>query len=203
MFITDRQRKIIEIVKHNEPISSNHIASRLNLTRSAIRNDLSVLIKIDVLYAKPKIGYFYNNKFELHHSDKLVKDIMSEKGFARMDISVYDCILQMFSEDIGTIFILSDGYLKGVVSRKDLLKVALNSKNLNEIPIYMIMTRMPNIITISPDDTVKNAAIMLIEKEIDCLPVVERDEDNNLILLGRISKTNITKYFSESWGLNG
>ena len=41
--LTERQLKIIDIVKNNEPITSEDIAKHLNLTRATLRPDLSIL----------------------------------------------------------------------------------------------------------------------------------------------------------------
>ena len=64
----------------------------------------------------------------------------------------------------------------------------------------MIMTRTPNVVTVTPNDTVVLAAKRIIEHEVDSIPVVEEmKRDNKLIhkVVGRISKTNITKLFLE------
>ncbi|EPZ55519.1 CBS domain protein [[Clostridium] sordellii ATCC 9714] len=62
------------------------------------------------------------------------------------------------------------------------------------------MTRTPNVVTVTPNDTVVLAAKRIIEHEVDSIPVVEEmKRDNKLIhkVVGRISKTNITKLFLE------
>ena len=54
--------------------------------------------------------------------------------------SIYDCIVQLFLEDVGTIFVVNeDKYLEGVISRKDLLKATIGNSGL---PVSVIMTRM-------------------------------------------------------------
>ena len=63
-----------------------------------------------------------------------------------------------------------------------------------------IMTRMPNIIYGSPDDSAYSLAKKIIEHEIDSIPIVEKSCDSddgkfNLKIVGKISKTNITKLF--------
>ena len=61
----------------------------------------------------------------------------------------------------------------------------------------MIMTRTPNVITTNKEDDVVLAAKKIIEHEVDSIPVVEiNEEDTNKIkVIGRLSKTNITKLF--------
>ena len=67
---------------------------------------------------------------------------------------------------------------------------------MNKMPIGMIMTRTPNIVTVGREDKVVLAAKKIIEHEVDSIPVVEQ-VDNNIKIVGKISKTNITKLFLE------
>ncbi len=82
----------------------------------------------------------------------------------------------MFLEDVDTIYITTNGYLSGVVSRKDFFKKnAIGGLNLNNTPVGVIMTRMPNIVLTTPEETLLEAAMKLIEHEIDSLPIVEKN----------------------------
>ena len=58
---------------------------------------------------------------------------------------------------------------------------------------------MPKLVVIRELDTILKAAINMIEHEIDSLPVVEEigDSNKNLKVIGRITKTNITRMFVE------
>lgn len=203
--LNKRQLKIIDIVKDNEPITSEAIASILNVTRATLRSDLAILTMTGILDARPKVGYFYSGVSELNLignniKDKKVRDIMSLPVLVKKDMSIYEVIVNMFLSDVGSIFIIdNDDILCGVVSRKDLLKATIGASDINHMPIGMIMTRMPNIVTINQDEDIVLAAKKIIEHEVDSIPVVERDENNknNLRVVGRISKTNITKFFLE------
>lgn len=81
------------------------------------------------------------------------------------------------------------------------LKVALGSSNLHSIPVSVIMTRMPNIITTTNEETAFMAASKIIDHEIDSLPVVRTFMDSqgreHLEVIGRITKTNLAKLFVE------
>ena len=70
------------------------------------------------------------------------------------------------------------------------------------MPVGMVMTRTPNVITTNKEDDVVLAAKKIIEHEVDSIPVVEiNEEDTNQIkVIGRLSKTNITKLFLEIVG---
>ena len=200
--LNQRQQKIIEIVKDNESITSEAIASLLNVTRATLRSDLAILTMTGILDARPKVGYFYTgiNELSLVGDDiknKKVEGVMSMPVIAKKDDSLYEVIVNMFLSDVGSIFIIDDDEsLCGVVSRKDLLKATIGGADMNKVPIGMIMTRTPNIITVNKEDSVVVVAKKIIEHEIDSIPVVEEME-NKTKIVGKISKTNITKLFLE------
>lgn len=202
---SSRQKRIIEIVKENQPVTSERISSMLNINRSTIRSDLSILTMTGILDARPKVGYLYVGDQEdkvianyIHHVK--VNDIKSLPAVVDEKMTVYDAIVAMFMEDVGTIYVTSKGYLSGVISRKDFLKTAIGGNDIRKIPVHVIMTRMPNLIMTFSNESVFEAAMKLIECEIDSLPVVERlmiDNEEVYKVVGRISKTNITKFFVE------
>ena len=145
--LSNRQKQIAEIVRLDGPITGEHIAERLNVTRAALRSDLAILVT-------------------------------------------------MFLEDVGTVFVLDEeGMLNGILSRKDLLKAAINNNDLRDIPVVMVMTPISKIIVATPDEPAASAARRLIDNEIDCLPVVKIiDEKKRMYqVLGRITKTNFTR----------
>lgn len=204
--LSDRQEKIIDIVKNDQPITGEAIARHLKLTRATLRPDLAILTMSGILDARPKVGYFYTGKTALSFvSEKIkkikVSDVKSIPVAIDEETSLYDAIVTLFLEDVSSIFVTSDGYLTGVVSRKDFLKNAIGGMDLNMIPVGVIMTRMPNIITIAPEESVLNAAIKLIDHEVDCIPVVEEVEVNKkekkYKVIGKVSKTTITRLFVE------
>ena len=201
----ERQLKIIDIVKENQPITSESIATNLNLTRATLRSDLAILTMTGILDARPKVGYFYTgingmNLLSDQINNKTVADIMSSPIVVTQDTSIYDTIVTIFLSDVGSIFITDNNQnLCGIVSRKDLLKATIGGSDINKMPIGMIMTRTPNVVTTTKDDNILVAAKNIIEHEVDSIPVVEYDEENlnKIKVIGRLSKTNITKLFLE------
>ena len=201
MTLTERQKEIIDIVKKYQQITGKEIGERLYLTRSALRTDFSILTGMKILESKPKIGYSYIEKKD---SEK-VKDIMGPSITVDTNLSVYETILNIFSKDVGTIFITDQGSLVGVVSRKDLLKIAIGRTDIEKIPINIIMTRMPNIIYAEEDETILESVKKLIKHQIDSLPVVRIEEKGGKKIyhtVGRLTKTNIAKLFMETLSKN-
>ena len=203
--LSDRQTQIVEIVKSEQPITSEQVAERLNLTRAALRSDLSILTMTGILEARPKVGYSVTGRIPTNMiadfiNNILVKDIKTRPVVVDVDTSVYDGIVTLFLEDVGTIFVQSEGYLAGVVS-KGLLKHAMGKTDLDRIPISMVMTRMPNIVTLEDDETLAGAIAKMVEHEVDCIPVVSREDSeggkDKLKVTGRISKTGMITVINE------
>ena len=203
--ITERQQKIIDIVKADQPITSEQIASKLGLTRATLRPDLSILTMSGLLDARPKVGYFYTENAIKSYSireisNKKVSNVMSIPIIIEENVSIHSAIVTMFLEDVGSIFITSNKYLSGVVSRKDLLKSAIGNGDISSIPVSMAMTRMPNIICVKENETVEDALRKLIEHEVDSLPVVQIEKEANneqYVVVGRFSKTTVARLFME------
>lgn len=204
MKLSPRQEEIISLVKENQPITSEAIAEKLGVTRAALRADLAVLTMIGSLDARPKVGYVYNGKTSTgmiyqNISKIKVSEIMSKPVTASEDTMVYDAIVYLFLNDVGTLFIENNGVITGAVSRKDFLKISIGGTDIHKVPVGVIMTRMPNIICADKDDNAYDVAKKIIEHEIDSIPVVETvertDGRNQLKIIGKVSKTNITKLF--------
>ena len=201
MKLTERHKAIIEIVKNFEPITSDEIAEKLSLGKSTLRNDLAVLGMLEILEAKPNVGYYYNYNFspgEVREEikTKLVKDVMGIAITAKSTASFSEVLSKLFIYDVGTIFIVDENnHLTGVTSRKDMLKLSRNADGQN-LPIVLAMTRVSNVIYIYEDELVTDALRKLILHEIDCLPVV-RDEKDGKVIVGKISKTTLIKLLLE------
>lgn len=200
MEFSDRQKLIMEIVKANEPITGDNIAAKLNLTKPTLRNDLSLLTMTGVLDARPKVGYIYSGQtiepllFEKLYTKK-VDDIMIPAVFIKQDTSLKDAITDLFMYDVGSLYVVNeDKRLVGVLSRKDLLRSVLPSNEEN-IPVAVVMSRMPNIITITSDETILTAGHLLMQHQVDSLPVVENKTPDKIV--GKITKTRIMNHFIE------
>jgi CBS domain-containing protein len=90
--------------------------------------------------------------------------------------------------------VVSAGRLVGVVSHRDLLRASLSNLSdhrdderrlfLHVVEIARVMSAPPVVVT--PEVTVGEAALIMAERKIGCLPVVEGEE-----LIGMITETDI------------
>lgn len=133
--LTERQETILKIVRTNSPVTGQHIAEQLHVTRAALRSDLAILTMLGLIDARPKLGYFYTgNKEEDLLSRALteinVTDYLSQPVVIDEKMTAYDAVIALFTEDVGTVFVTAAEILVGLVSRKDLLKAAMGNNDL-------------------------------------------------------------------------
>ncbi len=204
--LSNRQQNIVEMVRVDGPITGEQIARRLHVTRAALRSDLAILIMSGILDARPKVGYYFTGKNTLgllveEISSILVQDVQSLPVAISEKATAKDVVFKMFTEDVGSVYVLNErGLLSGVVSRKDLLKFAVNNnRDLGEIPVALVMTQVSKIVYVRPEDSVVSAACKLIDNEIDSLPVVKVIDTgrHDYEIIGRITKTNLTRVLVE------
>lgn len=198
--------QIAEMVRVEGPITGEQIAGRLHVTRAALRSDLAILIMSGVLDARPKVGYFYTGKNTLgmlmeEISAITVGDVQSVPVAVQSTATARDVIFKMFTEDVGSVFVVDErGLLAGVVSRKDLLKAAVNNKGgMHDLPVPMVMTQASKLIVAEPEDSIVSAAGKLIDNGIDALPVVRIVDDTRreYEIVGRVTKTTFTRVLVE------
>jgi predicted transcriptional regulator len=131
-----------------------------------------------------------------------VRDVMQEKI---VTISAGDTLSTV--EDIMTLGgvrhmpVVHRGVLVGVVSQRDLLRASLSNLTefgteqrrafLQVVEITRVMSVPP--IVISPDATVEEAARVLADRKIGCLPVLEGET-----LVGMVTETDVLAYFAGS-----
>ena len=197
MKLSERQKKIVEIVKSHQPLSGEKISELLDISRATLRPDLSFLTLVGILKATPKIGYTYSGLdletlFFFDTFQKEVAEIMTSPVLVTHDSYIQDAIITLFMYDADVLYVIDeDKLLLGIMSRKDLLRASLNS-GIQTTPVAVCMTRMPHIITCTKDMNILEAAALLQDHAIDSLPVV--DEDNDRKIVGTVTKTALLDY---------
>src|SRR5690554_516259 len=103
--LSSRQLQIIELVKRFEPITGDQIAERLELSKPTLRADLSLLVMLGIVNAKPKVGYFLGENASTAGENLKHLQTMKVKEVAGVPITVVetatvqDALATMFLED--------------------------------------------------------------------------------------------------------
>ena len=197
MKLSQRQKEIVEIVKKNQPVSGEKISELLDVSRATLRSDLSFLTLVGILKATPKVGYTYSGSdletlFFFDTFQKKIEDVMISPVLVLHDSFIQDAIITLFMYDADVLYVIDEEKkLLGILSRKDLLRAALNA-NINVTPVAVCMTRMPHIKTCHKDLNILEAAALLQDFAIDSLPVV--DDRNEGHIIGTITKSTLLNF---------
>jgi CBS domain-containing protein len=98
-----------------------------------------------------------------------VKDVMHQPFVTEKDISLKEVAKIMSSKKIGSLVYLSNGKVKGIVTKGDLVKNYDTDKKVSQV-------MATEVVTISPEETLKFAAEMMRKKKIKKLPVMSNRE---------------------------
>lgn len=197
MKLTKRQKEIVEIVKKDQPVSGEKISELLDVSRATLRSDLSFLTLVGILKASPKVGYTYAGSdletlFFFDTFQKKVEDVMTSPVLVAHDSFIQDAIITLFMYDADVLYVIDEKkQLLGILSRKDLLRAALND-NIDVTPVAVCITRMPHIKTCHKDLNILEAAALLQDFAIDSLPVVEEQNEGHII--GTITKSALLDF---------
>lgn len=197
MKLTKRQKEIVEIVKKDQPVSGEKISELLDVSRATLRSDLSFLTLVGILKASPKVGYTYAGSdletlFFFDTFQKKVEDVMTSPVLVAHDSFIQDAIITLFMYDADVLYVIDEKkQLLGILSRKDLLRAALNA-NIDVTPVAVCMTRTPHIKTCHKDLNILEAAALLQDFAIDSLPVVEEQNEGHII--GTITKSALLDF---------
>ena len=124
-----------------------------------------------------------------------VAHILKTKGSAvssvNPNIRVREALRIMAEKNIGAIVVMENEKLVGIFSERDYArKIILKDKSSKTTPISEIMTE--ELITVTPDTNIDDCMVIMTEKHIRHLPVLEGEK-----LVGVISIGDLVKFIIE------
>lgn len=134
-----------------------------------------------------------------------VSDWMTKKVYTvHADEYLSDAVLLMRDRGIKHIPVLKGGKLKGIISDRDIKEYSpskATSLDIYELHYLLAKTRIKEImktgvITTTPDTPVEEAAMLMLDENIGCLPVLEGGE-----LIGIISDRDIYRALVDITGI--
>ena len=104
--------------------------------------------------------------------------------------TVLDAISMMAEHQIGSVLVMENGHLLGIVTERDYArKVILLGRTSGDTPVSEIMSTPVQ--TVSPTDTVNYCMTLMTERKLRHLPVQDQDEIIGLISIGDLVKAVI------------
>lgn len=127
---------------------------------------------------------------------KTVKHLLQDKEegtwFTTPDSLVYDALKLMAEKGVGALLVLEAGKLVGILSERDYArKVVLQGKSSLDTPVREIMTT--NVISVHPDQTIKECMTLMTDKRIRYLPVLVNDQVVGVVSIGDVVKAKIAE----------
>jgi CBS domain-containing protein len=125
---------------------------------------------------------------------KSVRQVLNDKGYAVETIApeatVYEALQKMANREIGALVVQKAGEICGLFSERDYArKVILQGKHSKDTKVEDIMTR--RVITLEPQQTVEAGMVVMTDKRIRHLPVVEEGRLMGIVSIGDILKALI------------
>ena len=125
---------------------------------------------------------------------KSVRQVLNAKGYAvetvAPETSVYEALQKLSNREVGALVVLEKGEICGLFSERDYArKVALQGRNSKETQVQEIMTR--RVITLEPQQTVEACMVLMTDKRIRHLPVLEDGRLIGIVSIGDIVKAVI------------
>ena len=126
---------------------------------------------------------------------KLVKHLLDSKGRDIISVapgtSVFDAIKVMADKTVGSLIVMDDERLLGIITERDYArKVILKGRSSEDTPVSDIMTQ--DVLTTSSDKTVNDCMELMTERRIRHLPVVEGDRVIGMISIGDLVQAIIS-----------
>ncbi|HKV16814.1 MAG TPA: CBS domain-containing protein [Reyranella sp.] len=125
-----------------------------------------------------------------------VSDILAEKGSlvfsARPQATVAQVAGQLSTHRIGSVLVLQDNEVIGVVSERDLVRaMAEHGGAALDMEARQVMTR--EVVTCDPDDTIEQVMATMTRGRFRHLPVMRHGELLGLVSIGDVVKARLTE----------
>jgi CBS domain-containing protein len=120
-----------------------------------------------------------------------VSEILGDKGRDVLridaDASVLEAVKQMVEANIGSLLVMKDGEIAGIVTERDYLRrVALEGAADEKATVEEIMSSP--LIVVTPETTIDECMALMTDRRIRHVPVVEDGEVVGIVSIGDVVK---------------
>ena len=125
-----------------------------------------------------------------------VKTILDTKGHEFWSVgpqtSVYDAVRLMAEKEVGSVLVLENGKVQGIVTERDYArKVVLEGKTSPDTPVAEFMTTQ--VLCTRPEQTIEEAMALMTDKRVRHLPVLADGQITGVVSIGDLVKAVISE----------
>ncbi len=106
------------------------------------------------------------------------------------DTLVEEAAERMLAEDNGSVVVAEDDQLVGILTTTDFVRIVAERKPKDETPVSAYMST--DVVTVDPQDSINDAADVMLENGFHHLPVVAEEEG----VVGIVTTTDLAAYLS-------
>ncbi len=131
-----------------------------------------------------------------------VKDILNDKGRELITVgaeaAITDAADKMMQRNIGALIVESDSKLVGLITERDVVKILAKTEcEMKGVKVKDIMVQSENLLVAEPEDEVEYVMVVMIQKGIRHMPIVEKGEIIGIISIRDVVKTHVKKLNAE------
>lgn len=123
----------------------------------------------------------------------IVRQILKSKGYQIYSVppgaSVLEALQLMADRGIGAILVMDEGRVLGIFSERDYARRGVLQGISTDVPIRDLMT--DKVYFVRPEDTTEQCMVLMTDKHIRHLPVLEGENVVGVISIGDVVKTII------------
>jgi CBS domain-containing protein len=123
--------------------------------------------------------------------DARIRDVLSAKGTAVHSVestaTVFDAVAMMNERRVGSVLVVEGERLVGILSERDvLMRVVPEGLDVHETRVRDVMTR--DVHTARPESGIREVMLLMTERRVRHVPVVDDDQVVGLISIGDLTK---------------
>lgn len=127
---------------------------------------------------------------------KRIREMLEDKGTDVWSVEpaakVFDAIALMVDKNVGTVLVMEEGRLVGMLSERDCTRhLVIRREAMQDTQVGEIMTSRP--VCVGPEQTIEDCMALMTDKRVRHLPVVEGDRLLGVVSIGDAVKATISE----------
>jgi CBS domain-containing protein len=144
---------------------------------------------------------------------KTIRELLKVKGNPKVhcvstEDTVFDAVTCMVENNIGSVLVMEDDQIKGIMSERDYLRfITALGRTARDTPVTELMTA--KVIYLTPSTSLDNAMAIMTESRIRHIPILEEGQLLGIVSIGDLVKQisadreihikTLTQYISDAY----